>query len=67
MLDMKFRATSNNTKSLNDVMRNLWQTYGIRDVGFTEQEFADLLQEVGEVDLKAFLAQYVEGYRGITA
>jgi predicted metalloprotease with PDZ domain len=61
MLDMKFRATSNNTKSLDDVMRDLWQTYGIRDVGFTEQEFADLLQEVGEVDLKAFLAQYVEG------
>lgn len=61
MLDLYFRAHSGNTKSLDVVMRDLWQTYGVRDVGFTEQEFTDLLQEVGEVDLQSFLSRFVEG------
>jgi predicted metalloprotease with PDZ domain len=61
MLDMYFRTDSGNAKSLDDAMRDLWQTYGMRDVGFTEQEFTDLLQEVGEVDLKSFLARFVDG------
>ncbi len=61
MLDMYFRADSGNAKSLDEVMRDLWQTYGVRDVGFTEQEFTDLLQEVGEVDLQSFLARFVDG------
>jgi predicted metalloprotease with PDZ domain len=61
MLDLYFRAHSGNSKSLDDVMRDLWETYGVRDVGFTEEEFTDVLQEVGEVDLQSFLARFVDG------
>jgi predicted metalloprotease with PDZ domain len=61
MLDMDIRAQNANSKSLDDVMRELWSTYGVRDVGFTEQEFTHLLQEVGEVALHGFLKRFVDG------
>lgn len=61
MLDLHLRAMSRNEKTLDDVMRYLWHVYGARDVGFTEDEFYDAVEGVGEIDLDPFLERFVRG------
>lgn len=61
ILDLHLRATSHNEKSLDDVMRYLWHLYGKRDVGFSEDEFYDVVEHVGEMDLDPFLDRFVRG------
>jgi predicted metalloprotease with PDZ domain len=68
-LDLTIRAETNGRKSLDDVMRLLWQRYG-RDFyandasggrGVTESEVEALFDEVSGVKLKRFFARYVRG------
>ncbi len=61
LLDLHLRATSKNEKSLDDVMRYLWHLYGKRDMGFSEDEFYDVVESVGELDLDPLLDRFVRG------
>jgi predicted metalloprotease with PDZ domain len=64
--DLAIRAKTGGAKSLDDVMRSLWQRYG-RDFypsvgrGVTEAEVEDLFEEVSGVKLKAMFERYVRG------
>ncbi|WP_374517984.1 M61 family metallopeptidase [Undibacterium squillarum] len=69
-LDLTIRAETAGKKSLDDVMRALWQRYG-RDFytltaegkqqGLPEQAFAEIAEEVTGVDLRKFLSKHVYG------
>jgi predicted metalloprotease with PDZ domain len=68
-LDLTIRAETNGRKSLDDVMRLLWQRYG-RDFyandasggrGVTEAEVEVLFDEVSGLKLKRFFDRYVRG------
>ena len=70
-LDLTIRTETKGTKSLDDVMRVLWQRYG-RDFyargkiagamrGVTEAEVEAILDEVSGLKLKRFLQRYVRG------
>ena len=61
MLDFHLRIESGNEKTLDDVMRYLWHLYGTRDVGFSEDEFYDAVEGVGEIDIDPFLERFVRG------
>lgn len=61
MLDLRMRHETRNEKSLDDLMRYLWDRYGKRDVGFSPDEFADALDLVAEGDYSDFLECYVRG------
>jgi predicted metalloprotease with PDZ domain len=67
-LDLTIREQTNGRKSLDDVMRTLWQRYGrdfyegkARGIGVTEQEVEALFDEVTGLKLKRFFDRYVRG------
>jgi predicted metalloprotease with PDZ domain len=53
-LDLTIRKESDNKKSLDDVMRALWQQYGKPLIGVTSEGLETLIEEVSSVDLKSF-------------
>jgi predicted metalloprotease with PDZ domain len=46
LLDLRIRETTGNRRSLDDVLRILWERYGLRDVGFPEGGIQDVVAEV---------------------
>ena len=57
LLDLNIRQSSDNQKSLDDVMRLLWQSYGKVGRGVTENDMETILTEIGGNDMAAFLQQ----------
>ena len=67
-LDLTLREQSGGTKSLDDVMRALWQRYGrgfyddaAGQRGITEAEVESLIEEVSGLRLKRFFDRFVRG------
>lgn len=60
-LDLKIRATTAGAKSLDDVMRALWQRYGLRNYGLPERGFEQVAEEISGLDLKAYFAEALYG------
>jgi len=59
LLDAKIREATNNAKSLDDVMRSLYQRHS-GPKGFSETEFASIVSAVAGTDMTGWLAQHVE-------
>lgn len=64
-LDLTIRTQTAGKRSLDDVMRLLWRRFGRRfetdGLGLSEDGFAPLVEEATGLDLRAELAQWVEG------
>ncbi len=60
-LDLKLRLESGGAKSLDDVMRALWERYGRTGTGVGEQAFEPLVEEVTGVSLGEFFAVALQG------
>lgn len=63
-LDLEIRRRSNGERSLDDVMRVLWERYGAKDVGFPEDRITGIqavVEEVGGREVAEMLAEYVSG------
>lgn len=61
LLDLLIRERHQNQRSLDDVLRHLWQEFGQPEVGFTPEQLHRVLETVAEVDLTDFLHRYVDG------
>jgi predicted metalloprotease with PDZ domain len=64
LLDMRIRKATHNRKSLDDVMRLLWEQYGSQDIGFPEATSAGIQRIAEEVcgeALAEFFAAYLFG------
>lgn len=61
MADFEIRMRTGGAKSLDDVMRYLYQTYAQRGVGFPEAELKGAFEKVAGADLTDFFARYVSG------
>ncbi len=64
-LDLSIRNATGNRKSLDNVMRLMWERYGrrfytTRQRGVQEDEFATLLRQATGVDLQAFIKKATE-------
>lgn len=60
-LDLMIREHSQGTRSLDDVMRRLWQEYGKPQHGIGADELEGLISEVADTDLGDFFAQALRG------
>ena len=60
-LDLTIRRDSGGAKSLDDVMRALWQRHGREDIGVAESDIEALAAEVTGLDLSAFFDQALRG------
>jgi predicted metalloprotease with PDZ domain len=61
LLDLLIRARHRNTRSLDDVMRQMWQQFGKDEIGFTPEQLREVLESVADVDLGDFFNRYVDG------
>ena len=60
LLDLLIRAKHNNKRSLDDVMRTLWQRFGREEIGFSETQLRNIIAEVAEENLDDFFTRYIE-------
>jgi predicted metalloprotease with PDZ domain len=60
-LDLTLREATGGMRSLDDLMRRLWQEYGARGIGVPEDRIPSLASEIAGRDLGAFFALAVDG------
>lgn len=60
LLDLLIRAKHQNQRSLDDVMRIMWQRFGQEEIGFSETQLRDVIAEVAAANLDNFFARYVD-------
>ncbi|HZS06662.1 MAG TPA: PDZ domain-containing protein [Blastocatellia bacterium] len=61
MLDLEIRSRTSGAKSLDDVMRYLYENYALRGTGFPEGELKGAFEKVAGADLTDFFNRYVSG------
>lgn len=61
LLDLLIRKNHANKRSLNDVMRQMWEKFGKDEIGFTPEELQQVIESVADRDLSDFFASYVDG------
>jgi predicted metalloprotease with PDZ domain len=61
LLDFLIRSRHGNKRSLDDVMRQMWQRFGKEEIGFTPQQLKDVIESVAETDLSDFFERYIDG------
>lgn len=60
VLDLRIRELSNNYKSLDDVMRRLWQDHGEPGVGIHDTTILTIANEISGQSLDGFFARYLD-------
>jgi predicted metalloprotease with PDZ domain len=61
LLDLLIRAAHNNKRSLDDVMLQMWQKFGVSEIGFTPPELQQVIESVAGSDLADFFKRYIDG------
>ncbi len=59
LLDLLIREKHENQRSLDDVMRRMWERFGKLEVGFTPKQLQSVIEEVVELDLSDFFDKYI--------
>lgn len=63
--DMIIRTATKNEKSLDDLMRGLYQKYGGTDQGYSLEEIQSSLSQMSGLDQSAFFESYIQGVQRI--
>jgi predicted metalloprotease with PDZ domain len=61
LLDLQLRQATNNKASLDVVMRQLWERYGKKAIGYTEQDYAQLVDEVAGQSFRSYFDNFIYG------
>ncbi|NET56096.1 MAG: M61 family metallopeptidase [Symploca sp. SIO2E6] len=61
LLDLLIRTRHGNQRSLDDVMRHLWEQFGKREIGYTPQQLQRVIESVADVNLSDFFGNYING------
>ncbi|MCJ8164834.1 M61 family peptidase [Pontibacter sp. E15-1] len=61
LLDLQLREATNNSASLDTVMRNMWEKFGKKGIGYTEQDYAQLVDEVAGQSFQTYFDDYING------
>lgn len=64
-LDLLIQKHSNYERSLDDLMRHLWQQFGKPQIGVPEGEIETLASEIAGTDLSEFFSRYLYGTEDI--
>jgi predicted metalloprotease with PDZ domain len=54
LIDLLIRAKHHNQRSLDDVMRLMWQRFGVDEIGFSSQQLKAVIAEVAAENLDSF-------------
>ena len=61
MLDLKIRLKTEHSKSLDDVMRLMWQRFGREQTGYTYRDYKETCEEVYGGSLEHYFDSYISG------
>lgn len=61
LLDLQLRRQTNHKASLNTIMQLLWERYGKTGKGYTEEDYAQLVDEVAGTSFESYFEQYING------
>ena len=59
LLDLLIRHRHQNQRSLDDVIRQMWQRFGQKEIGFTPEQLREVIESVADTNLEDFFAKYV--------
>ncbi len=59
LLDLLIRARHHNDRSLDEVMRQMWDRFGKSEIGFTPSGLWEVIESVAETDLSEFRDRYI--------
>ncbi len=60
-LDLTIRLKTNNTLSLDNIMKHLWLEYGKKNIGLKETEIEEIISKLTDIDFTSFFNQYLYG------
>jgi predicted metalloprotease with PDZ domain len=66
MVDLIIRKESNNTKSLDDVMRALYNDFAKKGIGYSEHDYKTIVENIAGVSFNEFFANYYYGTNDYT-
>ena len=61
ILDLTLRQLSGHARSLDDVMRRLYEEFGKTNIGYTEADYIRLVNEVAGRDMQAYFDKFIYG------
>ncbi|ARS36571.1 M61 family metallopeptidase [Pontibacter actiniarum] len=61
LLDLQLRQATDSKASLDVVMRKLWERYGKGNVGYTAQDYAQLVDEVAGQSFQSYFDNFING------
>jgi len=61
LLDLLIRQRQQNARSLDDVMRQMWQQFGRSETGFSPEQLQAVIESVAEINLENFFQRYIHG------
>jgi len=61
LLDLEIRGATKNQKSLDDVMRYLWENYYKKGRGYTNEDVEKAVSQIAGKSFSTFFARYVDG------
>jgi predicted metalloprotease with PDZ domain len=61
LLDLHIRQQHNHERSLDDVMRRLWQEFGQTGIGYTEEDYRRIVEDVAGTDMSWYFEQHIYG------
>ena len=61
LLDLLIRTRYGNKRSLDDVMRQMWEQFGQQEIGYTPQQLQRVIESVAGVNLTTFFQNYIDG------
>ena len=61
LLDLTLRQLSAHQRSLDDVMRQLWTEFGQTGVGYTEEDYLRVVNEIAGRDMQAYFDKFIYG------
>lgn len=65
ILDYLVRFHSNNTHSLDTVMREMWETFGKTGKGYTGEDYRAIAEKQAGVSLKQYFSEVISGTTGL--
>ena len=61
ILDLTLRQLAGHTRSLDDVMRRLYEEFGKTSIGYTEADYVRIVNEVAGRDMHAYFDKFIYG------
>jgi predicted metalloprotease with PDZ domain len=61
LLDLLIRVHHQNQRSLDDVMRQMWEQFGKAEIGYTPEQLEGVMESVAGMNLGDFFQRYLHG------